>query len=68
MIDFKLTGNQIIIMHMFPNISRSSGNQTMKFGWLIELIELSMRNIFLEKLNTKCGGEARSRTFMKSQN
>ena len=27
-----------------------------------------MRNIFLEKLNTKCGGEARSRTFMKSQN
>ena len=32
MIDFKLTGNQIIIMHMFPNISRSSGNQTMKFG------------------------------------
>ena len=55
-------------MHMFPNISRSSGNQTMKFGQLIELIELSMRNIFLEKLNTKCGGEARSRTFMKSQN
>ena len=29
------------------NISRSKGNQTMKFG---QLVELKMRNIFLEKL------------------
>ena len=25
-------GNQTIAIHMFPNISRSDGNQTMKFG------------------------------------
>ena len=36
------------------NISRSKGNQTMKFG---QLIECDMRNIFLEKSFTKCGGE-----------
>ena len=37
-----------------PNISRSKGNQTMKFG---QLIECNMRNIFLEKSYTKYGGE-----------
>ena len=30
------------------------GNQTMKFG---QLTECYMRNIFLEKSYTKCGGE-----------
>ena len=37
-----------------PNISRSKGNHTVKFD---QLIESSMRNIFLEKSYTKCGGE-----------
>ena len=32
-------------MHMLPNISSSRGNQTMKFG---QLIEYDMKNIFLE--------------------
>ena len=32
-------------MHMLPNISGSRGNQTMKFG---QLIEYDMKNIFLE--------------------
>ena len=32
----------------------------MKFG---QLIECNMRNIFLEKLYTKCGGETSSRPF-----
>ena len=32
----------------------------MKFG---QLIECSMRNIFLEKLYTKCGGETSARPF-----
>ena len=28
-------GQQIITIHILPNISRSEGNQTMKFGQLI---------------------------------
>ena len=38
-----------------PNISRSKGNKTMKFGYLIEY---NKTNIFLENLYTsytKCG-------------
>ena len=34
----------------------------MKFG---HLIEDNMRNVFLEKLHTKCGGETNSRPFSK---
>ena len=30
------TGKQIITIHILPNISRSKGNQTIKFGQLIE--------------------------------
>ena len=37
-----------------PNISKNKGNQTNKFG---QLIEYNMRNIFLEKSYTICGGE-----------
>ena len=45
---------QTIAMHILPNISRSKGNQTMKFG---QLIEHNTRNTFLENLYSKCGGE-----------
>ena len=38
-----------VAIHILPNIS-SKGNQTMKFG---QLIEYNMRNIFLEKSYTK---------------
>ena len=48
------TGQQIIAMHILPNISRSKGNQTMKFG---QWIEYNMRSICFEKSYTKCGGE-----------
>ena len=41
---------QTIVIHILPNILRSKGNQTMKFG---QLIECNMRNIFLEKSYTK---------------
>ena len=41
-------------MHIFPNISRNKGNQTMEFG---QLIECNMRNVFLEKSFTKHSGE-----------
>ena len=55
-------GKQTIAMHLLPNISRSKGNQTMKYG---QLIEYNMRNIFLEKSYTKCGGETIPRPFSK---
>ena len=47
------------------NISRSKGNQAMKFG---QLIEYNMKNIFLEKSHTKCGGETIPEPFLKNQN
>ena len=43
-----------------PNISRSKGKKTMKFG---HLIECNMRNISLEKSYKKCDGETSSRPF-----
>ena len=47
-------------MYLFTNVSRSKGNQAMKFG---KLMEYNMRNIFLEKSYTKCGGETIPRLF-----
>ena len=43
------SGKQTIAIHILPNMSRSKGNQTMKFG---QLIEYKMRSIFLEKSYT----------------
>ena len=51
---------QTIVIHILPNISRSKANQTMKFG---QLIEHTIRNIFLENSYTKCGGETSPRLF-----
>ena len=45
---------QKMIIHTFSNISRGKGNQTVKFG---QLIEYNMANIFLEKLYTKFSEE-----------
>ena len=56
-------GLQTIPIHIFPNISRSKGNQAMKFG---QLIEYDMRNIFVEKLYTKCAGETIPRPLSKN--
>ena len=47
---------------MLPNISRSKGNQTMKFG---QLIEYNMRNSFVEKSYTKYAGETIPRPLSK---
>ena len=47
---------------MLPNILRSKGNQTMKFG---QLIKYNMRSILIEKSHTKCVGETISRPFSK---
>ena len=53
-------GKQTIAIHILSNISRSKGNQTTKFS---KLIEYNIRNIFLEKSHTKCGGETLPRPF-----
>ena len=53
---------KIIAIPILPNISRSKGNQAMKFG---QLIEYKMRNICLEKSYTKCGGETFPDPFLK---
>ena len=55
-------GYQPIAILILRNISRSKDNQIMKFG---QLIEYNMRNIFLEKSYTKCGGETIPRPFSK---
>ena len=57
-------GKQTVIIHILLNISRSKGNQTMKFG---QLLQYNMRNIFLEKSHTKCGEETIPRLFSKKQ-
>ena len=41
---------QTIAIHILPNISQSKGNQTMKFG---QLIEYNKGNIFFQKLCKK---------------
>ena len=47
---------------MLPNISRSKGNQAMKFG---QLIVYNVRNIFVEKSYTKCSGDTIPRPLSK---
>ena len=49
-------------MHILTNFSRGDDNQAMIFG---QLIEYHMRNIFLEKSYTKCGGETIPRHFSR---
>ena len=58
-------GYYTIVIHILSNISRSKDNQTMKFG---QLIEYKVRNIFVEKLYTKCGGQKLfSDSFVKNE-
>ena len=47
------------LQYTLPNIS-SKGNQTIKFG---QLIEYSMAKVFIENSYTKCGGEISCRSF-----
>ena len=53
-------GKQKIVIHILSNSSRSKKNQAMKFG---RLMEYNVRNIFLEKSLTKCGGENSPKPF-----
>ena len=56
--------SETILIQILPNISRSIGNQTMKFG---ELIESNIRNILLEKSYTKYGGETSPRLISEKR-
>ena len=51
-----------IATNIFPNISVSKDNQTIKFG---QLIEYSMKDIFLEKSYTKCVRRTIPKPFSK---
>ena len=51
-----------IAIHIFTNISRSKGNQAMKFS---QLIACNIKNIFLEKSCTKCSKKTIPRPFSK---
>ena len=57
-------GQQGIAIQTLINIPTSKGDQIMKFG---QLIEYNLRNIFLEKSYTKCGGETIPRLFFTKQ-
>ena len=58
-------GWQTIAIHILNNISRSKGNEVMKFG---QSIEFCMNKIFLEKSRTKSDGETIPRLFLKNLN
>ena len=59
-------GQQTIAMHIFTNISRTKGNQIMKFG---QLIEYNMRKKFFLKIIHKMRWRCYSQTpFLKYQN
>ena len=55
-----MMSQQITVIPILPNISRSKSNQTMKVSQRIQYDEI---NSFLEKSYTKCGGEASPRPF-----
>ena len=54
------TGKQIITISILPNVSRSKGNQIMKFS---QLIEYNMLNTPLKKSQTKGGRETSLKPF-----
>ena len=58
-------GKQTITIYILPNIPRSRGSQSMKFG---QLIEYKMRNIFLEKSDTNVVEKLFPDLFIRNQN
>ena len=55
-------GKQTIAIHILLNISKSKGKQAIKFS---QLLKYNMRNTFLEKSYTNCGGETLRRLLHK---
>ena len=58
-------GKQTITMHIASNISRNKGNQTVKFG---QLIEYNIRNIFLDTFFLMFLRTFFPEPFLKTQN
>ena len=58
-------GKQTVSIHVFTNNSRSKGNQTMKYG---QLIEYNMRNIFLKIHAQNVVEKLFTGPFLKNQN
>ena len=54
-----------IAIHIFTNISRSKGNQAIKFG---QLIEYNIRNIFLKNHTQNVVEKLFPGSFLKNQN
>ena len=50
-----------ITTHKLPNNSQNKGNQTMKFG---QLLEYNNKNVFLQKLCRERGREISSRPLL----
>ena len=57
------TSKQIIAIRISFKVSRSKGNETMKFG---QFIEYNMKSSFLEKTCTNFGGETSRRPSAKT--
>ena len=57
-------GKLIIAIHILPNISKSKGNQTIKFG---QLIEYKMTDIFLKNQTQNVVEELSTDPFPKNQ-
>ena len=55
-------GQQALAIYILTGISKSKGNQEMKFG---QLIDYNMTNIFVEKSYTKFGRETIPRPLSK---
>ena len=53
-------GKQTIVIHVLPSILKNKDNPAIKFG---QLREYNIKNIFLGKPYTKCGGETSPRPF-----
>ena len=58
------TSQKTIRIHILPNLSRSKGIQTKKFG---QLLKYNMRNIFLEKSYTKLAENAVPDVFLRKK-
>ena len=58
-------GQQTIIIHILPNISRSKGNQTIKFG---QLIECNMKTFFLKNYTQNLVEKLVPHTFLENEN
>ena len=52
-------------IHILPNISKNKGNQTVKFG---QLIECSVKNIFLKNHTQNLMQKLSQNLFLKNQN